>query len=76
VRDEADQARYVVEKVLENREAGLALKTQAVLYTNVRMSTKPGQLQRAAARGARDEAPKTAKAAQETAGRAVKQRLS
>jgi DNA helicase II / ATP-dependent DNA helicase PcrA len=32
VRDEADQARYVVEKVLENREAGLALKTQAVLF--------------------------------------------
>jgi DNA helicase-2/ATP-dependent DNA helicase PcrA len=32
VRDEADQARYVVEKVLENREAGLALKTQAILF--------------------------------------------
>jgi DNA helicase-2/ATP-dependent DNA helicase PcrA len=32
VRDEADQARYIVEKVLENREAGLALKTQAVLF--------------------------------------------
>src|SRR5262245_52926469 len=32
VRDEADQARYVVEKVLENREAGLALKSQAVLF--------------------------------------------
>jgi DNA helicase II / ATP-dependent DNA helicase PcrA len=32
VRDEADQARYVVEKVLENREAGVALKAQAVLF--------------------------------------------
>ncbi|MGA2893253.1 MAG: ATP-dependent helicase [Xanthobacteraceae bacterium] len=32
VRDEADQARYVVEKVLADREAGLALKAQAVLF--------------------------------------------
>jgi DNA helicase-2/ATP-dependent DNA helicase PcrA len=32
VRDEADQARYVVSRVLENREAGLALKSQAVLF--------------------------------------------
>jgi DNA helicase II / ATP-dependent DNA helicase PcrA len=32
VRDETDQARYVVEKVLESREAGLALKAQAVLF--------------------------------------------
>jgi DNA helicase-2/ATP-dependent DNA helicase PcrA len=32
VRDEADQARYVVEKVLERRETGLALKAQAVLF--------------------------------------------
>jgi DNA helicase-2/ATP-dependent DNA helicase PcrA len=32
VRDETDQARYVVEKVLENREAGLALKAQAILF--------------------------------------------
>jgi DNA helicase-2/ATP-dependent DNA helicase PcrA len=32
VRDEADQARFVVEKVLESREQGLALKTQAVLF--------------------------------------------
>jgi ATP-dependent DNA helicase UvrD/PcrA len=31
VRDESDQARYVVEKVLENRESGLALKSQAIL---------------------------------------------
>jgi len=32
VRDEADQALYVAEKVLESRELGLALKTQAVLF--------------------------------------------
>ena len=32
VRDEADQAHYVVEQVLAHREAGLALKTQAVLF--------------------------------------------
>jgi DNA helicase-2/ATP-dependent DNA helicase PcrA len=32
VADESAQARYVVEKVLENREAGHALKTQAVLF--------------------------------------------
>jgi DNA helicase-2/ATP-dependent DNA helicase PcrA len=32
VRDEADQARYVVESVLESREQGLALKSQAVLF--------------------------------------------
>ncbi|HEX3938679.1 MAG TPA: ATP-dependent helicase [Xanthobacteraceae bacterium] len=32
VRDEADQAHYVVEKVLQHREAGLALKSQAVLF--------------------------------------------
>ena len=32
VRDEADQARYIVEKVLESREAGLALKSQAILF--------------------------------------------
>ena len=32
VRDETDQARYVVEKVLQNREAGLSLKSQAVLF--------------------------------------------
>jgi DNA helicase II / ATP-dependent DNA helicase PcrA len=32
VRDEAVQARYVVEKVLESREQGLALKAQAVLF--------------------------------------------
>jgi len=32
VRDEADQARYVVDRVLENREGGAALKQQAVLF--------------------------------------------
>ena len=32
VRDEADQARYVVEQVLENREVGTTLKQQAVLF--------------------------------------------
>ncbi|MBO0751768.1 MAG: ATP-dependent helicase [Bradyrhizobiaceae bacterium] len=32
VRDEADQASYVVDRVLENREAGTALKQQAVLF--------------------------------------------
>ncbi len=32
VRDEADQARYIVEHVLENRESGALLKQQAVLF--------------------------------------------
>src|SRR5947207_7511080 len=32
VRDEADQARYIVERVLENRESGTILKQQAVLF--------------------------------------------
>jgi DNA helicase-2/ATP-dependent DNA helicase PcrA len=32
VRDEADQALYVVENVLESREQGLMLKSQAVLF--------------------------------------------
>jgi len=32
VRDEADQARFIAEKVLENREAGAVLKQQAVLF--------------------------------------------
>jgi len=32
VRDETDQARYVVERVLANREIGHALKAQAVLF--------------------------------------------
>ena len=32
VRDESEQAHYVVQKVLEQREAGLTLKQQAVLF--------------------------------------------
>jgi DNA helicase-2/ATP-dependent DNA helicase PcrA len=32
VRDEADQARFIAKKVLENRETGTALKQQAVLF--------------------------------------------
>jgi DNA helicase-2/ATP-dependent DNA helicase PcrA len=32
VRDDAAQVLYVVDRVLENREAGIALKTQAVLF--------------------------------------------
>lgn len=32
VRDEADQARYIVEQILENREEGALLKQQAVLF--------------------------------------------
>ncbi|WP_040638793.1 ATP-dependent helicase [Microvirga lotononidis] len=32
VRDEGDQARYVVEQVLANRENGMSLKQQAVLF--------------------------------------------
>jgi DNA helicase-2/ATP-dependent DNA helicase PcrA len=32
VRHEADQARYVAEAILENRERGILLKTQAVLF--------------------------------------------
>jgi len=32
VRDEADQARYLAEKILENRERGILLKAQAVLF--------------------------------------------
>jgi DNA helicase-2/ATP-dependent DNA helicase PcrA len=32
VRDEADQARYIVARVLENREVGPSLKQQAVLF--------------------------------------------
>lgn len=32
VRDEADQARYIVARVLENREEGLNLRQQAILF--------------------------------------------
>ena len=42
VRDEADQARYVVERVLENREGGMELKQQAVLF---RTSSHSGALE-------------------------------
>ena len=42
VRDEADQARYVVERVLEAREGGTALKQQAVLF---RTSSHSGPLE-------------------------------
>src|SRR5205814_8708272 len=42
VRDEADQARFVVERVLEHREAGMLLKQQAVLF---RTSSHSGPLE-------------------------------
>lgn len=42
VRDEADQARYVVEAVLAGREEGMALKQQAVLF---RSSSHSGALE-------------------------------
>lgn len=42
VRDEADQAAYLVEQVLANRELGVALKNQAVLF---RSSSHSGSLE-------------------------------
>jgi DNA helicase-2/ATP-dependent DNA helicase PcrA len=42
VRDEADQARYIVERVLSNREEGFRLKEQAVLF---RTSSHSGPLE-------------------------------
>src|SRR5260370_20720626 len=42
VRDEADQARYIVERILENREEGALLKQQAVLF---RTSSHSGLLE-------------------------------
>jgi DNA helicase-2/ATP-dependent DNA helicase PcrA len=42
VRDEADQARCIVERVLQNREAGALLKQQAVLF---RTSSHSGPLE-------------------------------
>src|SRR6202171_5367467 len=42
VRDEADQARFVVERILENRESGTLLKEQAVLF---RTSSHSGPLE-------------------------------
>jgi DNA helicase-2/ATP-dependent DNA helicase PcrA len=41
-RDEADQARYIVERILENRESGTLLKQQAVLF---RTSSHSGPLE-------------------------------
>src|SRR5437868_7565594 len=42
VRDEADQARFIVERILENRDAGTLLKEQAVLF---RTSSHSGPLE-------------------------------
>ena len=42
VRDEADQARFIVERILENRESGTLLKEQAVLF---RTSSHGGPLE-------------------------------
>jgi DNA helicase-2/ATP-dependent DNA helicase PcrA len=42
VRDETEQARYIVEHVLENREGGSALKQQAILF---RTSSHSGPLE-------------------------------
>jgi DNA helicase II / ATP-dependent DNA helicase PcrA len=42
VRDEADQARFIVERVLENRESGIFLKEQSVLF---RTSSHSGPLE-------------------------------
>jgi DNA helicase-2/ATP-dependent DNA helicase PcrA len=42
VRDEADQARFVAEQVLAQREAGIALRSQAVLF---RSSSHSAQLE-------------------------------
>jgi len=39
VRDEADQARYVVERVLAQREEGIVLKQQAILFRTSHHST-------------------------------------
>ncbi len=40
--DEADEARYIVERVLENRETGVTLKSQAILF---RASHQSGPLE-------------------------------
>jgi len=42
VRDEADQARFIVERILENREVATLLKQQAVLF---RTSSHSGPLE-------------------------------
>src|SRR4030095_3520262 len=39
VRDETDQARYVAERVLDYRECGIALTSQAVLFRSSSHST-------------------------------------
>ena len=54
VRDEADQARYVVECVLENREGGSGLKQQAILF---RASHHSGPLEVASRRSVNWRAP-------------------
>jgi DNA helicase-2/ATP-dependent DNA helicase PcrA len=41
VRDEADQARCIVERVLENREVGTSLKQQAILFRTSHHTTAP-----------------------------------
>jgi DNA helicase II / ATP-dependent DNA helicase PcrA len=41
VQDEADQARYVVERVLESREGGMTLKQEAILFRASRHSGPP-----------------------------------
>jgi len=41
-RDEADQARFIVERILEHRESGTLLKEQAVLF---RTSSHSGPLE-------------------------------
>jgi len=40
VRDEAEQARYVADRVLEQRENGMALKSQAVLFRSASHSAQ------------------------------------
>jgi hypothetical protein len=42
VRDEADQASYIMERVLENREVGTLLKQQAVLFRTSHSRCKAG----------------------------------
>src|SRR6202167_757410 len=41
VRDEADQGRCIVERILENRESGTLLKEQAVLFRTSSHSGSP-----------------------------------
>jgi hypothetical protein len=46
VRDDADQARFIVERVPENREAGTLLKHQSVLFR----TSRPGGIDAAVLR--------------------------